>query len=288
MAETTHDIDPDGDTILVLQNANAPFAVWDPNDEWPDALAPKKAGIEETSNDNLEQEASSDAPSSPFLEEQNQPKIRLRVSSRHLALASEYFKKMLSGPWKESNVHPGSEYVVSAADWDLEALLILMNIIHGHVRKVPRDLDVEMFAKIAVLVDYYQCHEVVELFVERWLQNLTTPSEWTYNRDLILRLFIALTFPDDATFTSMTAIALSSARGPLHTLNLPIPTGVLGKPAFKFLDCAGLSLTDFGRSFRGDTTEAYWGPLFNHIQDFLNAFRVQDRLLLRVQFNAPG
>lgn len=39
-------------------------------------------------------------------------------------------------------------------DWDADALLILMHIMHGQTRRVPRSVSLELLAKIAVLPDH--------------------------------------------------------------------------------------------------------------------------------------
>lgn len=42
--EGVYEVDPDGDTYIILHNANAPFAVWDPKrNNWPDLMAPDKS-----------------------------------------------------------------------------------------------------------------------------------------------------------------------------------------------------------------------------------------------------
>jgi hypothetical protein len=41
--------------------------------------------------------------------------------------------------------------------WDAEAVQILMDIIHGRTRSVLKAPSLEMLAKIAVLVGYYEC-----------------------------------------------------------------------------------------------------------------------------------
>lgn len=40
-------------------------------------------------------------------------------------------------------------------------MLILMNIIQGRNRSVPEIINLEMLARLAILVDYYDCHEVL-------------------------------------------------------------------------------------------------------------------------------
>lgn len=56
------------------------------------------------------------------------PDIEFRVSSRHLILASPFFKAALNGPWEESmsSSVDGCRRIY-AADWDPQAFLILMH-----------------------------------------------------------------------------------------------------------------------------------------------------------------
>ncbi|KAF7557844.1 hypothetical protein G7046_g5963 [Stylonectria norvegica] len=222
-----HAIDPDGDTILILRNPNAPFAVWDESAEPPDALAQAKPPTSTTDTKQATAEPGSPAKS-PTPEE-----VRMRLSSKHLALASEYFARMLKGPWQEASADADekAEYVVHAEDWDEEALLTLMNIIHGRTRVVPREVDVRFVAKIAVLVDYYKCHEVVDIWYKSVWRNRVDfmCSTKHYGVDLICILFICTVFLDgSASFQALSRTAAREARGPLQTLNLPIPERLVG------------------------------------------------------------
>jgi hypothetical protein len=154
----------------------------------------------------------------------------MRVSSSHLALASPYFKRMLRGGWKEGHTLRSDGGVhLDVKEWDHEALLILMNIIHGHTRKVPRLVSLEVLAKIAVLVDYYECVEVVEVFSDMWINQLEKQPPRIYSRDLILWICISWVFRLSKQFTVATRIALKQSRGPIQTLGLPIPGGVVGR-----------------------------------------------------------
>jgi hypothetical protein len=162
------------------------------------------------------------------LPSEQEVEVRIRLSSKHLTLASTYFRKMLQGPWKESITSPDSCHTIDASEWDAEAMLILMNIIHGRALSVPRTISLEMLAKLAVLVDYYDCHEVVTLFAEVWVQNLEViPKE--YCRDLILWLVVSWVFSQGTHFETVTKVALKESSGPLQTLSLPIPQRIVGK-----------------------------------------------------------
>lgn len=46
--------------------------------------------------------------------------------------------------------------------------LILLNIIHGHTRKVPWQRD--LHTQISILVDKYFFHEAVETFSDTWIR----------------------------------------------------------------------------------------------------------------------
>ncbi|KAL1969127.1 hypothetical protein VTN77DRAFT_381 [Rasamsonia byssochlamydoides] len=146
----------------------------------------------------------------------------MRVSSSHLTLSCLHFKKMLQGNWREKHTLLSDGRVsIPVEDWP-DAMLILMNIIHGHTRKVPRTVSLEMLAKVAVLVDYYQCFEVVEVFSEMWINQLKGDLPKTYSRDVILWICISRVFLQPELFQESTTIALRQSQGPIQTLGLPI------------------------------------------------------------------
>ncbi|KAL5866394.1 hypothetical protein ACKVWC_011429 [Pyricularia oryzae] len=267
-----YEIDPSGDTTLILRKPDAPFAAESSaaavanSSALPDKLksekkAAKKAakekkarlnqqvdvlvwGVDEPSAD-VEPEpgitsataedgsfGTAETPKHPHLAD-SQPKnaneldspthqkeVRFRLSSKHMILASPYFKTMLGGPWREAD-----ELEVEAEDWDTEALLILMRVIHGQNQHVPRLIKLELLAKIAVLVDYYQCRDAIDLAAEIWIQQLTPPEEPSKN--LVFWLLISSVFRREEIFRAMTTIALRQSQGPLRAFNLPIPESIL-------------------------------------------------------------
>lgn len=163
-------------------------------------------------------------------ESPEEPIVKYLVSSRHLALASRYFSAKLSGPWIEASVkHIDGCYHMDATDWDSEALLILMHVIHGKTRSVPRHIDLEMLAKLAVLVDYYDCHEAIEIYCPLWVGSLKDKLPDDYGRDMVLWLLISHVFQQDDIFRQMTQVAALKSDGPVRTMELPIPSIVVGK-----------------------------------------------------------
>ena len=162
--------------------------------------------------------------------EQEAP-VHYRVSSRHLQLASTFFQKSFLDRWNKTIVSSSFDYTytIDTSEWDAEAMLILQQILHGRDRSVPRFISLEMLAKIAVLVDYYECHEPVEMFADSWIQKLKEESPGGYGRDLMLWLTISWIFSREELFTEMTKTAIKESRGPLQTMNLPISERVVGK-----------------------------------------------------------
>jgi len=165
----------------------------------------------------------------------HEEEIQYHVSSSHLRLASPKFESMLfRGNWKEGipNENDGC-YYIPTEDWDGEAFLILLNALHLRNRQVPRSVSLVMLAKIAVLVDYYNCAEAVELSTEMWVKHLknTTPIPSKYCRDLMLWMCIAWVLRLPQEFAQTTAVAIKrSKQEELSTLGLPI-TGFVGRSA---------------------------------------------------------
>ncbi|OTA98875.1 hypothetical protein M426DRAFT_100945 [Hypoxylon sp. CI-4A] len=217
---TIHTLDPEGDVLLTLHNPTAPFADF--------AVLDKFAGFEEpehstaTVEDGIEDlSVGRDVePRDNSVEENPPPTVQYLLSSRHLILSSEYFKRTLKGPWKEGT--KDGRYELSADDWDEEALLILMQIIHGHNLKAPKSITLEIFAKIAVLVDYYHCHEALLLWSDIWINDFKESIPDGCNRDLILFILVAFIFKQEDLFRRATQVALLKCHERLPTLNLPI------------------------------------------------------------------
>jgi BTB/POZ domain len=172
-----YECDPDGDIIIQLPSGCPPFAIWDDGAE-------HTAVVEPAADEGHEPEPEL-APANADDDENSG--VGIRASSRHLILASAYFRRMLKGAWIESNTLQSEGYLrIEETDLDSSALRILMDIIHGRTRRVPKALSLEMLAKIAIIVDYYECHEVVEVFSRMWIKELKETVPGTYSRDTML------------------------------------------------------------------------------------------------------
>ncbi|KAL7813424.1 hypothetical protein V8C26DRAFT_159333 [Trichoderma gracile] len=191
-----HDIDTTGDTLLILRNPNAPFLV-PASSAGPPQKRPKLGSA---------------------VREQG---VQMRLSSQRLVSASAYFKSLIEGNWKEIST-AGGQYscTIDTTDFDEEALLILMNIIHGKTVKLPLSVSRETLAKISVLADYYQCHDTVQFFVKMWLQKM---GKWVATgRDALYSLCISWVFPDAKSFRLATATLIRESKETFDGLGLPM------------------------------------------------------------------
>ncbi|OCL14163.1 hypothetical protein AOQ84DRAFT_309366 [Glonium stellatum] len=149
----------------------------------------------------------------------------MRVSSSHLRLASPYFKRMFRSGWPEGDAlrTKGRVEIRLQNSEDPDALLIILNIIHGHTRKVPRTVDLTMLTKIAVLVDIYECYEVVEMFSNMWIDSLIGDMPQSISMKLTQWIWVAWVFNKPDQFKVATRIAGRQNRDLIETCGLPIP-----------------------------------------------------------------
>lgn len=238
--ETIYKIDPNADTVIILKNPNVSLAPWSAT------LVEKPASqdgpveertIEETARDTERRTSYHAAAFAQSLSKTDlaehqatEKEISFYVSSRHLALSSHKFKSMLSErQWKEGipNEEDGL-FHVTTEEWDIQALLLLLNVLHHRNRQVPRKVSLETLAKVAVLVDYYECAEALELYTEIWIADLkvNSPIPLDFCRDLLLWMCIAWVFKLPREFSQTTRAAIRRHDQELSTLGLPIGTCV--------------------------------------------------------------
>ena len=104
------ELDPEGDLIFILERRHE-----------DDACAP-----------------SSQPPAKKHSTGKSQ-QIRMKVSSRHLALSSTVFRTSLRSGFKEAvTLRTTGTVEIPLPDDHPAAFLILLNVVHGHTRQVPR------------------------------------------------------------------------------------------------------------------------------------------------------
>lgn len=201
MSLTHHTLDPDGDVFLILADRD------------------KDSGSNHACMDD---------------ENDNSPgEIRVQCSSKHLSLASEVFKAMLSQNFKEGVVLRSKRTLkLPLPDDDPGALLILLNIIHGQTKEVPREVDLHMLARIAILVDKYRLQMVVGILSHIWVDLLKEdiPGGWT--EDLRRWMFISWVFRCSEEFEDATWVAEYESESRIDEsgeIDLPIPQILVGQ-----------------------------------------------------------
>lgn len=209
-----YEVDPDGDLLIVLALPPTPV----PFAPWPNLVSqPRQDLTKDTQPTGDDADVLSTGPS------RSNPALRLKVSSKHLSLASGYFKKMLGGGWAEaSTVHHDGCRHVDLEDFDADAIKILMDVIHGRAHNVPRSVDLDLLAKIAILVDYFGCQQVVAIVSDIWIQAAKRTISTHLDRGLILWILIASVFHKQEIFKSVTRVAIVESSSPIPTLGLPI------------------------------------------------------------------
>ena len=226
---STHIIDPDGEVLIILRDAKVAFA-----STYTGTFADRSNRLITDSQHDLdaltEQLEQSTSPVYQGVMEQGL-RAYIRVSAKHISFASPVFKELLTGDWKESvTFREKGSVELTMEGWDLEALLILLRAIHGLHDNVPRKLNLEMLAKIAVLLDYYQCKEAVGFFTDSWVSTLEdkVPTGFLI-RDLTMWIWVSWFFRLPIQFKQATSTAMSLSNGSIHSLGLPIPSRVLVK-----------------------------------------------------------
>jgi len=179
--------------------------------------------------------------------------VQCIVSSHHLMLASRYFETILSGEFEEAKMLRATGHVeITMPDEDLDSMVILLNIIHGASRKVPRNVSLEVLSKLAVLVSKYGMLETVEFFSDTWIDHLQREGlPKAYTKEVLRLLFVFWVFDRETEFRDMTRLAQREADdkfeedvGKLE--GVKIPPGIIGKSC-RISGVKGYILTTFRR-----------------------------------------
>ncbi|KAF5979486.1 hypothetical protein FCOIX_5314 [Fusarium coicis] len=190
------------------------------------------------------------------LENGDPNQVVFRVSAKHLCLASPVFRRMIQGQFKESEPNEQGLFEIRTSEWDAEALLIILDIIHGHHSSVPKRPSLDVIAQIGIIADYYDCLEVVKIFFQHWHSSMkiwenysTRPSGTAgalalldpracglpplpgrvkrFDEEAMIGLFMAWIVQDHARFRDLTVSAVVSTDALVETA-LPIPAKIFG------------------------------------------------------------
>ncbi|KAL6831879.1 hypothetical protein V8C40DRAFT_237388 [Trichoderma camerunense] len=190
------EVDPRGDTLIILQNPN--------NHPSPPSDTEKEAASE------------------------SQSRNQFLVSKKHLMLASPRAGKVLEGSFKEAT--PGEDGLFR---WEFEPIFdpkafeIVMKIIHGQTRYVPRKIDLALLSQITAIVDDLECHHALWFFAKGWLDQIRDPIPFRICEDLMRWLLVSFVFEEPERFKRATATAIRHSTYAMPTFGLPIRPKVL-------------------------------------------------------------
>lgn len=209
-----YEVDPDADALLIVPPSSQKFAPWDV------ATPPQHSQVNGIVSKHSTAAA---APAS-------RPGLRIKVSSKHLALSSKIFKNKLQfGASKAARQSDGRLHLQLAEGFDPKAVSIVLNTVHGRGSKVPKSVDLETLAQIALFVDRFQLFDAVEVYGDRWISKLEGNLPEAYNRDLILWIYVSHVFRNAEVFKAVSRTAVAGSDGPIKTLGLPIREKVISK-----------------------------------------------------------
>lgn len=151
------------------------------------------------------------------------------VSSAHLKLSSKYFKTLLSARWSEGRASAAGDPIqVEINDCQPGTLYLILNIIHGRTRSVPREISLETLAELSIAVDFLQCEEVVEFHAQMWIQSLKPQVPTSWSPMVPTWLMISCVFNDKDIQSKTMELASEEGTAPFATNGLPIPRSIKG------------------------------------------------------------
>ncbi|KAL9565684.1 hypothetical protein ACKAV7_009866 [Fusarium commune] len=188
MSNTRIEIDPEGDTLVILP-------------------------VKPTS-------AQSETPNPP-------DEKHFLCSKKHLTLASRRAAKLFSSQFKEASVEPDGLYHWKFEGiFNHEAFALVLKIIHGKTRGIPRTIKLDLLADIATIVDDLQCHEAVAFFSENWLLWWPSGSEKARGKELAQLILSSFVFEHASLFENYTKLAIRHSDDVPSTFGLPIRADV--------------------------------------------------------------
>lgn len=168
--------------------------------------------------------------------------VRCVVSSRHMMLASEHFHTLLSGPTEEAAILKSTGHVTIPISVDPDTLIILLNIIHGKTREVPRQVSLDLLRKLAVMVSGFKILGSVEFFADTWIENSKGELPAGYTGEVLSWLFVFFVFERAEEFRDMTRITQRECDEKFDedARELLLPVGLIGEFETGWMELSGM------------------------------------------------
>lgn len=233
--------DPSGDVFLLLETNDdqshrdqmTPSGysnIKSPADEAPADEAP----AEEAQVDNSAPQTGSNNRLSDYkvaeITATSTREILMRVSSKHLSLASPFFNHMFhSRPRANGASHDQEPVTIPLRKDDLKSLQTLLYIVHGLTRQVPRRVGRDQLLQTVILIDKYEFHEVAEVFTDMWFEPLQPEIPCSLHPDLASWIYICWGLRKSRDFNTLTEIAIRETNCGLEDPDDLVPYWIIGK-----------------------------------------------------------
>ncbi|KAK7432024.1 hypothetical protein QQZ08_001314 [Neonectria magnoliae] len=217
MSITRIDIDSDGDTLIILPYEGVP------GDDGTQKAADDAATT-------LQDDSTPEASSSDENAVDPLPQLHLKVSMKHLALASRRAKAMFNGPFKEAqpSAVDGLRHWEFEPIFDPDAFQIVMNVIHGKTRQTPMEMELKQLADFAAVVDDLECHDAVWFVARIWVGQLSKSGYATGIANIARVILVSSVFNEERLFQTSTSQAILQGTNSLSTYGLPIRPKIVG------------------------------------------------------------
>lgn len=159
------------------------------------------------------------------------PETHFLCSKKHLALASRRAKKMFASGFKEATPQEadGLHHWKFAPIFDPKAFEIVIKIIHGKNRDIPRVVNTELLAEIATIVDDLECHDALWFFAQGWIGDCIYTAPPMMCTAVAQMILISFVFDKPTLFEASTKTAMMTHIGSFPTCGLPIRPKIVGK-----------------------------------------------------------
>ena len=216
---SVYEVDRDADTLVILTKFDTPESKSSP----PSILGKRLVN---------------GAPNTAVNGHTPPSEVRIKVSSKHLNLASRYFRTNFGWGAHLDDTDPAGppraadgRIHVPLEGFDPAAVKIVLNIIHSRGFRVPKSLDLPALTRVAAFVDAFQAHEAVEAYGDRWIAPLAkSPVVANGSGSELARwIFISSVFRQYDLFREVTRTAITQSTGPISAQGLPIPDAIISK-----------------------------------------------------------
>lgn len=201
-------MDASGTVVITHKPSTEPFAPWETQGEG---------------------ESEGEATSNKVGEEDGAEEFKARCSSEILQLVSPMLRKTIGGCWKESEPDEEGIRHVTLVGFDSLALEYVLNILHHQTNLIPQYLDVEMLAKMAVIVEYLGCDQAFKFAGTAWQAKYPGLPEAGIDRSVVLWLFVSRVFAMSAIFDAVATRLIEDGLGQLNELGLPFAESAVSK-----------------------------------------------------------